>query len=58
MTTSLAVFVLCAPLFLWVESRCANPVMPLSLLLHGPRANLLFCNFIAAMLTHSVLFNM
>ncbi|GJN82991.1 hypothetical protein PLIIFM63780_006537 [Purpureocillium lilacinum] len=54
----LAAFAVCIPTFLWVESRCANPVVPLNLLFKPPRSNLLFANFIAAMLTHSILFNM
>ncbi|KND91749.1 Multidrug resistance protein fnx1 [Tolypocladium ophioglossoides CBS 100239] len=55
--SSLAVFAACIPVFLWVESRVANPVMPLNLIWNRPRANLLFSNFIATMLTHSILFN-
>lgn len=54
----LAIFTVCIPAFLWIESRAANPLIPLNLIWHRPRANLLFSNFIAAMLGHSILFNM
>lgn len=34
------------------------PIMPLHLILKPPRANLLVSNFIAALLSNSILFNM
>ncbi|CAM1511369.1 Fc.00g088820.m01.CDS01 [Cosmosporella sp. VM-42] len=54
---SLSIFALLFPTFLWVESWVAKPIMPLYLIRHSPRANLIFGNFIAAMLSNSVLFN-
>lgn len=46
------------PLFIWVESWVHKPIMPLHLIRHSPRANLIFSNFIASMLGNSILFNM
>jgi hypothetical protein len=54
----LAGFTVCVPAFLWIESRCANPVVPLGLLLEAPRSNLLLANFLASMVLNAVLFNM
>ena len=55
---SLTIFAILFPTFLWVESWVAKPIMPLYIIRHSPRANLIFANFIAAMLSNSVLFNM
>lgn len=55
---SLVIFAVFFPVFLWVESRVPKPIMPLHLIRHSPRANLIFSNFIAAMLANSILFNM
>ncbi|PHH71175.1 hypothetical protein CDD83_5248 [Cordyceps sp. RAO-2017] len=54
---SLVVFAVCFPAFLAVESRAAKPIMPLYLIRHAPRANLIFSNFIAALLSNSIFFN-
>lgn len=55
---ALLIFATFFPLFIWVESRVAKPIMPLYLIRHPPRANLIFANFIAALLSNSILFNM
>ncbi|KAK7403131.1 hypothetical protein QQX98_011121 [Neonectria punicea] len=54
---SLAIFGVVFPLFLWVESWVHKPIMPLHLIRQAPRANLIFGNFIAALLANSILFN-
>lgn len=46
------------PLFIWVESWVHKPIMPLHLIHHSPRANLIFSNFIASVVGNSILFNM
>ncbi|KAL7784845.1 major facilitator superfamily domain-containing protein [Trichoderma ceciliae] len=43
--------------FIWIESRVSMPIMPLRLIRESPRANLIFSNFIAAVLSNSILFN-
>ncbi|KAM4056770.1 major facilitator superfamily protein [Hirsutella rhossiliensis] len=55
--TSLVVFALCFPCFIAVESRVAKPIMPLHLIRRSPRANLIFANFIAALVSNSIFFN-
>lgn len=55
---SLLVFALCFPCFLVVESRVDKPIMPLRLIRSSPRANLIFANFIAALISNSIFFNM
>ncbi|KAF7561771.1 hypothetical protein G7046_g2373 [Stylonectria norvegica] len=52
-----AVFGVLFPTFLWVESWVPKPIMPLHLIRHAPRANLIFANFIAALLSNAILFN-
>ncbi|KPM39800.1 hypothetical protein AK830_g6792 [Neonectria ditissima] len=54
---SLVIFVVVFPLFLWVESWVHKPIMPLYLIRQSPRANLIFGNFLAALLANSILFN-
>ncbi|TWU76466.1 hypothetical protein ED733_007195 [Metarhizium rileyi] len=54
---SLTVFAVCFPAFLWIESRVAKPIMPLHLLRQTPRANLIFSNSIAALLSNAIFFN-
>ncbi|KAG6014601.1 hypothetical protein E4U41_004802, partial [Claviceps citrina] len=56
-TASLAIFVVCFPAFIWVESRVDKPIMPLRLIAHAPRANLIFSNFCAAFLSNAIFFN-
>jgi MFS family permease len=55
---SLVVFSILAPLLIWVECRAKKPVMPLNILSTTPRANLVFSNFLAAVVTNALLFNM
>ncbi|KAM0431787.1 hypothetical protein ACHAPT_005037 [Fusarium lateritium] len=54
---SLVIFAVIFPTFLWVESWVHKPIMPLYLIRHAPRANLIFSNVIAALLANSILFN-
>ncbi|KAL7950110.1 MFS general substrate transporter [Trichoderma barbatum] len=54
---SLSITAISFPTFLWVESRVHMPIMPLRLIRHSPRANLIFSNFIAALLSNSIIFN-
>lgn len=54
---SLAVSVVCFPTFILVEYHAPKPVMPLRLIFGIPRANLIFSNFIGALLYSAVLFN-
>ncbi|KAL7937893.1 MFS general substrate transporter [Trichoderma chlorosporum] len=54
---SLSIAAVAFPTFLWVESRVPKPIMPLHLIRHSPRANLVFSNFIAALLSNSIIFN-
>ncbi|KAM6533465.1 hypothetical protein FALCPG4_006447 [Fusarium falciforme] len=54
---SLVIFAVVFPTFLWVESWVHKPIMPLYLIRHAPRANLIFSNVIAALLANSILFN-
>ncbi|KAH7355062.1 major facilitator superfamily transporter [Rhexocercosporidium sp. MPI-PUGE-AT-0058] len=55
--TSLAIFVICFPAFIWIESRVALPIMPLDLLTKYPRAGLILSNFIGAIIMNAVMFN-
>lgn len=55
---SLVIFIVSFPAFIWVESRVDKPIMPLHLVIHSPRANLIFSNFFAAFLTNAIYFNM
>ncbi|UNI21811.1 Beta-aspartyl-peptidase [Purpureocillium takamizusanense] len=54
---SLAVFAVCFPVFLLVESRVRRPIMPLHLIRYTPRSNLIIANFFAAMISNSIVFN-
>lgn len=54
---SLAVFAVFFPLFLLVERRAANPIMPIHLVLKSPHMNLILSNHIAAFLSNAILFN-
>ncbi|GJN80882.1 hypothetical protein PLIIFM63780_004412 [Purpureocillium lilacinum] len=54
---SLTVFAICFPVFLLVEARVRRPIMPLRLIRHAPRSNLIFSNFLAAMISNSIFFN-
>lgn len=56
--TSLVVFSVCFPLFLYVETLATRPIMPLHLVRESPHMNLIFGNSIAAILVNAILFNM
>ncbi|KJZ79758.1 hypothetical protein HIM_00472 [Hirsutella minnesotensis 3608] len=55
--TSLVIFAVCFPTFIVVESRVAKPIIPPRLIRQSPRANLIFSNFIAALISNSIFFN-
>lgn len=55
--SSLAIFAVGFPLFIFVESRVAMPIMPLRIVTQYPRAGLIFSNFLCAMIVNAVLFN-
>ncbi|KAM0259052.1 hypothetical protein ACHAQJ_003553 [Trichoderma viride] len=55
--TSLSIAAVSFPSFLWLESRVPLPIMPVHLIQQAPRANLIFSNFIAALLSNAILFN-
>ena len=55
---SFAIFGACFPVFLYNETRAERPIMPLHLIRKSPHMNLIFSNFIAAFLTHAMIFNM
>ncbi|KAF7523040.1 hypothetical protein G7054_g11921 [Neopestalotiopsis clavispora] len=54
---SLVLFAVCFPTCLWAERRAKRPVMPLTLLSSSPRANIIFSNFVGAVLLNAILFN-
>ncbi|KAJ3946425.1 hypothetical protein N0V92_013416 [Colletotrichum tropicale] len=54
---SLVIFGVSFPVFLYVQSYAGRPIMPLYLVRHAPRANLIFSNFFAALLSNAILFN-
>ncbi|KAK3939868.1 MFS general substrate transporter [Diplogelasinospora grovesii] len=55
--SSLAIFAVFFPLFLWVETRAVRPIMPMHLIRSSPHKNLIFSNHIAAFVAHAILFN-
>ncbi|KAH6723161.1 major facilitator superfamily transporter [Leptodontidium sp. MPI-SDFR-AT-0119] len=55
--TSLVIFAVCFPAFIWIESRVALPIMPLDLLTRYPRAGLILSNFLGAIIMNAVMFN-
>lgn len=56
--TSLAIFAVSFPSFLWIERSASRPIMPLRLIHHSPHANMIFSNFLAAFIMNAILFNM
>lgn len=58
MIASLVIFGVCFPVFLYVQSYVARPIMPLYLVRRSPRMNIIFSNFFAALLSNAILFNM
>jgi len=55
--TSLALFAVAAVLLVPVERRAEWPILPLPLLSTIPNANLMWSNFLGAIITNTVLFN-
>jgi hypothetical protein len=55
---SLCIFALGFPAFLWVETTAAKPIMPLRIVQAAPRANLIFSNVLAAVMSNAIIFNM
>ncbi|KAG4440656.1 hypothetical protein IFR05_003854 [Cadophora sp. M221] len=55
--SSLVIFAVCFPVFIWIESRVALPIMPLDLLTRYPRAGLILSNFVGAIIMNAVMFN-
>ena len=55
--TSLIIFGIGFPLFIWVESRVPLPIMPLNLLIHNPRAGIILSNSVGVIIINAVLFN-
>ncbi|OJI99691.1 hypothetical protein ASPVEDRAFT_39068 [Aspergillus versicolor CBS 583.65] len=45
------------PAFLLIESRVGKPIMPLRFISGRPRANLILSNFLGAMISNAILFN-
>jgi len=54
---SLVIFGVCFPLFIFVESRVALPIMPVQIIISDPRASLIFSNAIGAIISNAVIFN-
>ncbi|KFA67817.1 hypothetical protein S40285_06970 [Stachybotrys chlorohalonatus IBT 40285] len=54
---SLCIFALGFPAFLWVETTAAKPIMPLRIVQAAPRANLIFSNVLAAVMSNAIIFN-
>lgn len=51
------IFAIGFPLFIWIESRVALPIMPLHLVIKNPRAGLIFSNSVGAIIVNAVIFN-
>ncbi|CAN8106308.1 unnamed protein product [Discula destructiva] len=56
--TSLVIFSVSFPTFIWVESFATKPIMPLYLIRTSPHANLIFGNALAAFVMNAIIFNM
>ncbi|RCI09585.1 hypothetical protein L249_4121 [Ophiocordyceps polyrhachis-furcata BCC 54312] len=54
---SLVIFAVCLPIFVFVEARVRKPILPLRLIRVAPRANLIYANFIGAIITNAIFFN-
>lgn len=55
---SLVATALAVPMFVFVEKRAIKPVMPLSLLVDVPRANIIYANFLACLIINAIVFNL
>lgn len=51
-------FAVCFPLFTLAERAASRPIMPLGLIASAPRANLILANFVGAILTNAIMFNL
>lgn len=56
--TSLVIFAVSFPAFLWAESIASRPIMPLYLIQRAPHANMIFSNALTAFLMNAIIFNM
>jgi cyanate permease len=56
--SSLVIFGVGFPIFLWNESFVLRPIMPLKLIWNNPRAGLIISNSIGAFISNSITFNM
>ncbi|KAG9238460.1 major facilitator superfamily transporter [Amylocarpus encephaloides] len=54
---SLVIFAIASPAFIYVESHVDRPIMPPGLLFRNPRASLIISNFVGAIVTNAVMFN-
>ncbi|KAG7134073.1 putative transporter like protein [Verticillium longisporum] len=54
---ALVTFSVAFPTFLYSQSLATRPIMPLHLVRHSPRMNLIFANSLASILTNAILFN-
>ncbi|KAH8680981.1 major facilitator superfamily domain-containing protein [Xylariales sp. PMI_506] len=54
---SLVIFTISFTVYFWAEAHAKRPIMPLELLNHAPRANIIFSNFLSTILVNAVLFN-
>jgi hypothetical protein len=55
--TSFLLFFVLGTALIYVEQRAEKPVMPLHMLYHSPRGNLIFSNFLTCMTMNTILFN-
>ncbi len=56
--TSLAIFAVFFPSFLYVEASAERPIMPLRFVQKSPHMNIIFSNFLACILGNAIFFNM
>lgn len=55
--TCIALTTICLPLFVLTEHYAHQPVMPLSLITHNPRASIIISNSLGALVINAILFN-
>jgi len=55
--SSLVIFAVCFPMFIYVEAHVGLPIMPLSLITRNPRAGLILANSIGGVVMNAVTFN-
>ncbi|CZR63495.1 related to multidrug resistance protein fnx1 [Phialocephala subalpina] len=56
--SSLIIFAISFPLFLWVETTVKLPIMPINLIRRNPRAGLILSNTIGAICVNAITFNL